>query len=155
VSAEEAISRTLRTILASQPAGVKLAGSEELREVLVGLEWFLPSVLGEVHKEWADESLDGIYPLFVRKVAEGEVELFGQCILISDQTLVPLHLCLQIDSTKDRVSWLECRLGERGERGMIRTPYESLMKALKRLYALEGRMNEIDWMYKVGFGERK
>jgi hypothetical protein len=44
-------------------------------------------------------------------------------------------------------------LGEKGAGGMLRTPYESSMKALKRLDAMEGKADEIDWFYKVGFGE--
>jgi hypothetical protein len=100
-------------------------------------------------------SLDGIYPVLARKTGEGEMELFGQCILISDQTLTPLHLRLQVGPTEDEVSWLECRLGERGERGMVRTPYESQDRAFKRLYALEGKADAIDWVYKVTFGRRE
>jgi hypothetical protein len=144
----------LRTILADLPIGGDVLPSQEWSGVLLGLEYFLPAVLREIHAQWDYESLDGIYPLWARKTGEREIELFGQCILISDQALAPIHLCLQIALPSDEVSWLECSLGEKGAEGMVRTPYESSEKALKRLYALEGGIDEIDWFYKVGFGER-
>jgi hypothetical protein len=40
---------------------------------------------------------------------------------------------------------------------MVRVPYDSPMHhaMTKRLYALEGRADEIDWVYKVTFGHRR
>jgi hypothetical protein len=74
----------------------------------------------------------------------------ASCILLSDQTVTPLHLFLQV-STGDHISWIQCRLGEFGEDGMIRTPYRSATSVTKRLFALEGRADLIDWAYKVTF----
>jgi hypothetical protein len=150
--AELSVSRSLRAVLVDLPNGASIADSEQFREVLCGLEYFLPEVLGEIHPEWHHESLDGIYPLMARKNGQGEAEIFGLCIIISDQTLTPLHLCVQIGPSVDEVTWLECRLGESGEQGMIRTPYQSLSK---RLYALEGKADQIEWVYKVTFGHRR
>ena len=104
--------------------------------MLSGLEFFIPQVLAEIHPEWKHESLDGFYPVVARKTGEGEAEIFGLCILISDQTTTPFHLRLQSSPSSDEVSWLECRLGEAGEHGMVRTP---LATHLKQLIALEGK----------------
>ena len=132
-----------------------IADAEQFREVLCGLEYFLPEVLREIHPEWDRESLDGLFPQVACKTRDGEAEIFGLCILISDQTLTPFHLRLQISPSVDKVSWLECRLGERGEQGMVRTPYQSLNAIRKRLYGREGRADRIDWVYNVTFGKRR
>lgn len=60
--AEECATRRLRAILAAMPVGESIPDSPEFVEALSGLEWFLPSVLAEIHAEWRAESLDGIYP---------------------------------------------------------------------------------------------
>jgi hypothetical protein len=154
--AEESISRSLRAILADLPDGASIGHSEQFRAVLSGLEFFLPhQVLCEIYSEWNHESLDGILPLVAKKTRDGEAEIFGLCIIISDQTLTALHVRLQVDSSTDVVSWLECRLGERGKHGMVRTPYESSSAAAKRLYALDGKQDQMDWVYKVTFGDRR
>jgi hypothetical protein len=82
--AEENVSRTLRAILAALPVGADIPRSEQLEDALVSLDYFLPGVLSEIHQEWNDESLDGIFPVFARKTAEGEAEIYGQCVLITD-----------------------------------------------------------------------
>jgi hypothetical protein len=149
---EEQVSRAVRTILASAPQRVNIADSDHLgQSLLPGLEFFIPEVLRELYPEWDQESLDGIIPIVARQSGE-EVELFGLCVIISDQTLTPIHLGLQVSSTSDEVSWLECRLGERGEHGMVRWPYEAVEK---RLHSLEGREDKIDWVYKVTYGQRR
>jgi hypothetical protein len=153
---EQSISRSLRAILADLPDNASIGDSEQFREVLSGLEFFLPhQVLNEIYPEWNHESLDGILPLVARKTGNGEAEIFGLCIIISDQTLTPFHVRLQVAAFGDEVSWLECRLGERGKQGMVRTPYESSSAAAKRLYALDGKADLIDWVYKVTFGHRR
>ena len=153
---EENISRSLRAVLADLPAGASIGDSEQFRELLSGLEFFLPQqVLSEIYTEWTRESLDGILPCLARKTGEGEAEILGLCILISDQTLTPLPVRLQVAASTNEVSWLECRLGERGKHGMVRTPYESSSAVAKRLYALDGKADRIEWVYKVTFGKRR
>ena len=152
--AEEHASRSLRTILARLPTGASIDGSEEIQSALGGLEFFLPAVLREVYAEWDRESLDGFYPLFARKTGEREVELLGFCILISDQTLTPIHLRLQLSPTADEVSWLELRLGDSGANGMVRLPYPTEHTIYKLLHALRARADTIAWVYEVTFGEK-
>jgi hypothetical protein len=152
---EQFLSRTLRPVLANLPVGANIVESKQFREVLSGIEYFLPEVLGEIYPEWTQESLDGVIPLVARKTNDAEAEIFGLCIIISDQTVTPLDLRLQVAVANDEISWLECRLGERGEHGMVRTRYDSLNAAAKRLHALEWKADLIDWVYKVTFGEKR
>src|SRR5262245_546353 len=112
--AEEIASRRLRAILAGLPDGATIGDSPGFRDALSGLEWFLPTVLAEIHPEWTGESLDGIYAHVAQKTGEGEAEILGLCCLMSDQTLTPIHLRLRVSTTADEVSWLELRLGENG-----------------------------------------
>jgi hypothetical protein len=97
----------------------------------------------------------GSYQCWPGSWGEGEAEIFRLCILLSDQTVTPLWVRLQVAACTDKVSWLECRLGERGKHGMVRVPYDSYTALTKRIYALDGRQDEIDWVYKVTFGHRR
>ncbi len=151
---EQSIARALRSILQPFPDGALIADSEELRNVLVGLEFYLPCILQEVHGEWGQESLDGILPSVARKPAPGELELFAICILITDQTVAPIKVCLQIDPTSDEISWLECRIGQSTNGGMKRTPYNADWPT-KHVLAAAEQIDSIDWFYKVMFGQKR
>jgi hypothetical protein len=153
--AEQWVSRSLRTVLDGVPNGTSIAGAESLQDVLDGLEFFIPEVLRELYAEWEHESLDGFIPVVALKSGEREAAIFGLCIIISDQTLTPIRLRLQVAASKDEVSWLDCGLGERGDGGMVRTPYKLLNQARKRLYALVGREDMIDWVYTVAFAQKR
>lgn len=142
-------------ILTDQSSAAQIEDSEELQQALGALEIFVPEVLGELHPEWRGESLDGIIPVVARQTGDGEIEIFGLSFLISDDSLTPIHLRLQIALTLDEVVWLECRLGERGPKGMIRRPAEHLDAALKQLYLLDGNADQIDWAYTATFGEKR
>src|SRR5262249_36646539 len=143
-----------RAILAETPAGETIHDYQEFRDALSGFEWFLPTVLAEIHPEWTGESLDGIYPHIAHKIGEREAEILGLCFLMSDQTLTPIHLRFHLSGTADEVSWLELRLGEKGRAGMVRIPYSSSPSIHKRLHALSRRAGTIEWVYQVTFGDR-
>lgn len=152
--AEESVSRSLRAVLADLPDGAGIGDSEQFRQVLSGLEFFLPhQALREIYPEWDHESLDGIIPAVARKTGDGEAEIFGLCILISDQAVIPIHLRLKVAASADEVSWLECRLGERGKLGMLRLPYDSSTALAKRLHELDARQDQIEWVHRVSFGQ--
>ena len=130
-----------------------MPSSDHLDVALARLEWFLPAVLREVHVQWRHESLDGLLPYVARKTGENEAEIIGHCILISDQTTTPLHLRLQLAQDADEISWLELRLGEQGESGMVRAPYPTLR--MKKVAALKDGIDSIEWVYKVTFGDKR
>ncbi len=92
---EQDLARALRAVLAGRPHGATIAQAD-LRDIVTALEFLLPKILRESHAEWEHESLDGILPAITQKVRDDEVELFGECILISDQTTVPFQLCVQL-----------------------------------------------------------
>jgi hypothetical protein len=152
---EQMVSRSLWTILAELSDGEYFDTSEELRKVFLGLERIVPDVLREIYPEWYPESLDGIMPLLARKIGESEAEIYGLCILMSDQTLTPLHVRLQVAEGHDQLSWIECRLGERGRQGMSRTPLPSVDSLAKLLHHLQNRSDQIEWVYKATFGQRR
>jgi hypothetical protein len=163
-TAEQSISRALQTILAELPIGENIPDSEEFRrKVLLGLEWWLPDIIGEIHREWIGMGCDGIFPVLTRKTGDGEAEIFGQYNFIQDQTLTPFYVRLQIAPTEGEVSWLEFKVGERlqgkrgerGKHGMVMLPYTSRDATYKRLYLMNGDVDRIDWAYSVTFGQRR
>lgn len=71
LTTEERFCRRLRAALARLPSGANIPDSPEFLEALNELEYLLPDILAEVHREWErDESLDGILPLVACKLAE-------------------------------------------------------------------------------------
>jgi hypothetical protein len=153
--AEQRLSRFLRLVLADLPGGAAIANSKQFGEVLSGLEWFLPEVLIEVYPEWEWECLDGVQSIWARKTGAGEAELLGLCVLMSDYTVTPVHVRLQVALSDDAISWLECRLGEKGQDGLVREPFNSSVIMSKHLWALQWRPDRIDWAYKATFGDRR
>ena len=70
--------------------------------------------------------------------------------------VAPFHLQLQISPTADEVTWLECLLGER-EGDKIKRSQDVRVKQLAMLaerVKAPDSIEEIDWFYKVCFGER-
>ena len=153
--AERILSSSLRTLIAELPNGANIPESEEFRDILAALEYFVPRVLAERHTEWKFTGLDQIVAAAARKTGSGEIELFGVCCFVSDQTLTPIHLHFQLAKMDDEVAWMECRLGEQGENGMKRAPYERLRAMTNRIANLEWSVEAIDWVYKVTFGDRQ
>ena len=142
----------LRPILAALNANDAIPDSDAFRDVLVSLELYIPRVLREVHREWRHESLDGIFTASAWKTGDREIDLIGYCILISDQTVTPLRVKMQLDATDDEVAWLECWLGENTDSGMMRIPYSGNWS--KKLVTLQDRVDVDDWTYHVCFGDR-
>ena len=116
-TAEAMLSSSLRTALATLPIGGRIVDSAQFQMTTGRIEHFIHGVLREIHPEWRSESLDGLLPFVARKVGDAEAEIFGLAILISDQTVTPFHVRLQLAVANDEVSWIECRLGERAEGG--------------------------------------
>lgn len=122
--------------------------------MLNALQFFLPEVLRGVHREWQNESLDGIYPSLFRLSGLREINLLGAALFISDQTLTPMNLSLQLAVDCDRVGWIDLRLGERIDERCRREPLEN-SKAAATMLNVVGRQHSIAWFYHVGFGERR
>ncbi|WP_442484218.1 hypothetical protein [Aeoliella sp. SH292] len=150
---EQRVCERLGPLLREHSVGESLGDQLTAGDLMVSFEWFLPEVLREVHAEWRGEALDGIYPRFFRKIGDREAELLGLAIFISDQTLTPIHFCIQLSPNFDFVSWIELRLGEHTGTGCRREPYGS-SKAQGTMLHVAERFDSIDWFYHVGYGER-
>lgn len=162
---ENYVSRTIRAILADVPIGASLYDVDMDQPALIkGLfrrfEFFLADVLGEVHREWREESFDGFVPLFTRKVAEREAEMFGRCIIISNQLWAAFYLKIRIAPDNDEVSWLELGVGEKGYFSVgkgrkVEMKPLSTSEFYNRLYAFQDNPEQMDWVYRVTFGDRE
>tara|TARA_R100001132_G_scaffold26877_1_gene29777 strand:- start:2508 stop:2912 length:405 start_codon:yes stop_codon:yes gene_type:complete len=131
--------------------GASFEETEDFRQLMGALDYFIPEVLAELYPEWKSDTLDDVIPLVAERTGEREAVFFGMSWLIRDQSVVPMYLQLQIDPAIDRINWLECRIGERGPQGMLRRPGSSFDK---QLYRLQGREDQIDWAYRVTYGEK-
>lgn len=151
--AEAVLCARFADVLSSVPLNSESWTSGAFREVLSALEFFIPEVLRGKYDEWRYESLDGIYPARVRRSGNREVEIVGICCLISDQTLTPLRLKIELSQTNAHIAWMECLLGEHTAEGMRRVPYSASVVNTKMLHVLK-RLDTIDWYYDVEYDER-
>lgn len=153
VTPEQRISRAMRPLLELIPTGARFEDDCGVRDVLVGLEYFLPAILADVYPYWKGESLDGFYLSEARKTGFYRAEMRGVCILISDQTITPFHVRMQIAASSDKINWMECRLGKRGNGNgeMERIPWSRWQGHSYSF--LQDSLKPIDWTYQVAFGE--
>jgi hypothetical protein len=149
--AEIVIARSLRRFLATQSDTASTEPPQRW-DVFNGFEYFLPKVLGQIYDYWKNESFDGFFAAQCRKIGPNSAEIIGVCILISDQTVTPIHVRLGISPSEDVIVWMECKVGVRGDGqgGMKRTPYSIWRK--NPLIAIPRPIESIDWMYKISLG---
>jgi hypothetical protein len=153
---EERLCAKLARLLCEHAIGDSLGDEWSTRDLMAGFMFFLPDVLREAQQEWRFESLDGIYPRIFRKIGVRDAELVGLAIFISDQTLTPIHLQLQLAPEFDRIAWLDLRLGEQTPGGCLRVPYREYNEwKVAPLLDVAKRYESIDWFYHVGYGERR
>jgi hypothetical protein len=151
---ERRISRALRSSLNRTVEGAEFMEAPEFRGIGIGLENFLSSRLAEAYPYWEHESLDGFSFCEAQKTGPYQAELFGVCILISDQTVTPIHVRLKVSPSEDKIDWMECNLGKRGtgEGGMERVPWPRWRN--NRSVGLPKSKDLVDWVYKIIVGER-
>lgn len=120
--AEKLLARSVRAALADVPVGGSIHESAHMADVKLALQFWTPQVLG-----WDEESLDGWRFSVATKTAEGEVELLGLGLLISDQRWTPMRIVIRVSRTADAVVAYYCGLGEpgNGKAGIVRLPYRS------------------------------
>jgi hypothetical protein len=146
---EQRISRALHSVLGRIIDGADFLDTRELRRVGIGLEYFLPPVLAEIYPYWKGESLDGFYFSEARRIGPEQAELFGACVLISDQTVTPVHIRLWVARSEEKIDRMECRLGKRGtgKGDMERTRWRH-----DPCIGLPSSKELVDWVYKITFG---
>ena len=150
---EEKLAQHLRAALARAEVGESLDSFEEFVKALTALDWFLPGILVEVHGHWKGRSFDGFMEHRSTKIGPSSAEVFGMISLISDMTMVPIHVRLRASQTVDEIEWLECRVGEVGDDsgGMIRHPISKGHR--KRRSSTPRSVEAINWAYAVTYGE--
>lgn len=131
---------------------------QALSDALVGLQFYLPTILEEVYDEWGREAMDGFDPAVVRKTGPHEMELISLVSLLPDCTVTPIHLRLQVSAATREIVWLECRVGEpgKGRGGLNRIPSSSSAanKWRKKLIATE-KAPDVEWVFQVTFGQKR
>ena len=148
-AAEQCLARHLHAVLREIKIGDRIPESEDFREAMSSLEYFIPEVLQEIHPEWKHECLDAVFPECSTKTAEHEIEIVGTCIVISDQTMAPTHTRIRVSPTADAVESMQCKLGELAGSQMKRIPYGGNHGC--RLH-VASRKETIQWAYHVAFG---
>jgi hypothetical protein len=152
---EQSVCQYLRSALAPLAAGEAI-DDFNLMQHLGWFEFFLPKVLREIRAHWEeDESLDGFLPAIARKTGPREAEIVGHCILISDQTVAPFHLRVQIAADVDEICWMELRVGETENGKMRRLPYDGKWPSKHFWLSSAEIVAAIDWTYAVTFGTKQ
>jgi hypothetical protein len=154
---EHELVQSLRKVLDPLPDGAAIEDSEVWSQASNYLEGFTFHVINEIHPR--PESTDGLMATFRHKVGPQEIVVAGNTWMLDyegNNFVAPFHVQLQMSSTVDEVAWMECRLGERGENSIKHLDWSE-----KKVAIFAGRaatpnfIDEVDWFYKVTFGERR
>jgi hypothetical protein len=155
------VSRLLKPSLESQLASELRALVREFQvgdqftvapsaDICSSLELFLPQVLRIRYREWLEESLDGIFVARALKTGPAAAQLAGTCILISDQTVTPFLVDLELSPTADSVAAFRVFLGEPGSGPLGISGPECNSRSAKRLLTtMTSRLEDIAWSYTV------
>lgn len=137
---------------------------KEIRDVPVGarlhvqpsadlcyvLEYYVPKLLRERYPEWHDESLDGFFFDHGEKTGPLSARLAGMTILISDQTVTPIHLEISLAPAADAVERVRLKLGEPGGGALgISGPVCNSRDATRLIATFGDRLYRIRWSYRL------
>ena len=148
----------LTTALAAEVASTLAQPDDVLKvepssDLCATLERFIPAALANDHPRWAGESLDGIYVSQAKRTGTNTLELLGTCILISDQTRVPVHAMLRLSAVGEIAAYA-FRLGEPGGGSLgISGPPTTSGQASRLHDRLSNRfaLGQVDWVYETSF----
>lgn len=90
-------------------------------------------------------------PEIALKTNNYAAEIAGLAIFISDQTVTPVHVFLEVEPNGDKLARFECKIGEWGPRDMVRVPYGCSSNKMDKV-AIVDRLDRIEWVYEVSFG---
>lgn len=139
----------LSELLGQVPTGAELSVPPS-SDLCSSLELFVPQLLRCRYTEWLEESLDGIFVAHAQKTATHAVRLLGTCILISDQTVTPFLIDLELSPSATSVKSFRVLLGEPGGGALgISGPACNSKDARRLLETLTGRLGDIEWVYEV------
>ncbi|MEQ8767157.1 MAG: hypothetical protein RL885_24820 [Planctomycetota bacterium] len=114
------------------------------------LERLLPVWLNERHPEWRGESLDGVFLAIARKIGPRSARLAGTCILLSDQTVTPFDLTLELSNERSFIERFHLSIGQPGTGRLgISGPGAGSFKAEKLLWGMPERLGAVAWSFEV------
>lgn len=79
------------------------------------LEWFVPSELAVVHREWEGDSLDGFARSEARRAADDSLEFRGVAWRLGDGALLPVRVEFGVADDGDSLAWCRIRAGVAAE----------------------------------------
>ncbi|GGJ19399.1 hypothetical protein [Deinococcus roseus] len=149
LSLETRIAAELTACLEQTAVGAEFK-VEPAADLSSALEFYLPQLLSQHHSEWEWESLDGVLTTSAIKLDADTAELSGMCILISDQTVTPFFIRLQLSSSHDSIAAYRVLLGEPGGGRLgISGPICTSDRAQILLITLKERLQNIRWVYRI------
>ncbi|WP_230265537.1 hypothetical protein [Stieleria sp. JC731] len=139
---EQILCKSLAPLVRNHAVGDSIHVPPQGNFFFSALQFFMPIILREVHSEWRYEGLDDLLPSRFQKTGHREIELIGLAQCLSDMTTIPFHLCLQLSTTYDSVSWVDLKMGDCVGQSHTR-------------WHVAKRLDSINWLYHVGYGERE
>jgi hypothetical protein len=147
------VARELDTVLNGADVGSDFE-VQPSNDLLYLLELYIPNLLSRRYPIWEQESLDGFFLAYARKIGLGTAELAGICILISDQTVTPVLIRLTLNSSCDSIQSYQVFLGESGDGRLgISGPLCNSPRAQKLLDTIGTRLSTIRWSYALASDE--
>lgn len=139
----------LRRLLLHLPVGAQFSVPPSA-DICSSLELFLPELLRSRYPEWVEESLDGVFVARAQKTGRAAAQLVGTCILISDQTVTPFFVELELAHKSDSLATFRVLVGEPGGGPLGISGPGCNSQAAKRLLAnLTNRLDRVMWSYTV------
>ena len=124
-------------------------------DICASLELVLPALLRAKFPGWEHESLDGVFVARAVKSAPLGIRLVGTGILISDQSVTPLHA--EIEAAFDSevsLSKFDVRVGEAGGGALgVSGPPCGSREAAELLASVASRAPSIEWVYTARSGD--
>ena len=146
------LERTAAEQLAASLKGVSLGSPlaiDSSSDLCFTLELLLPEMLRRAHHEWADESIDGFFFSSAVKTGEMSADLIGTCVLMTDQTVTPFFLSVNV-ADSESLAEVRIRLGEAGSGPLgISGPKCTSPAAQELLSSLNDRLAKVRWTYDV------
>ncbi len=141
----------LQDMMQGLPVGAQFAVPPSAN-ICYSLELFIPDVLRQRYPEWEKESLDGLFIARATKTGSAATEFIGTCILISDQTVAPFLIDLNVsqEGDSDAVTAVRVMLGEPGSGPLgISGPPCNSRDAQRLLVSLVDRIDKVEWSYTI------
>jgi hypothetical protein len=152
---EPAVAAEVKALLAATPTGsdITIPTGAEIGALL---EYFLPRLLAQKYPRWSGESLDGISALRATKTAANALLIVGTAILISDQTLTPFLVEIEVAASGESIKAYRVCVGEpgNGALGVSGPPCNSKQAARYRDHLLARLLSvEVSWVFDVSARE--